>query len=86
MSHKMGKLHSNKLKGHRSAHSTSIDVLPPGPIAESWVAPLGKFDIEHDAIELEGYQMYAVEKWCVEKACPFLAVVLHLRPQGRRPF
>jgi hypothetical protein len=47
-----------------------MDISPPAPIADSWVAPLGKFDIEQDATELEGYQMYAVEKWYVDRAYP----------------
>lgn len=40
-----------------------MDVVPPHATEENWVAPLGKFDIEHDSVELEGFQMYAVEKW-----------------------
>lgn len=70
ISPKTGKPYSNKLKGHRPAHSASLDVLPPAPIVDSWVTPLGKFDIEQDATELEGYRMYAVEKWCVDRVWP----------------
>jgi hypothetical protein len=40
-----------------------MDIAPHHATGENWVAPLGKFDIEHDSVELEGYQMYAVEKW-----------------------
>ncbi|KIM25568.1 hypothetical protein M408DRAFT_331115 [Serendipita vermifera MAFF 305830] len=72
---KTGKHQSNRLKGHRSAHSASLDVLPPAPVVESWVSPLGKFDIEQDATELEGYQMYAVEKWVVDRS-KFMKVVI----------
>lgn len=63
ISPKIGKTQTNRLRTHRPTPSASIDVLPPAPVADSWAAPLGKFDIEQDATELEGYQMYAVEKW-----------------------
>lgn len=60
---KPGRQHPGRLKGLKSPRDNSIDVVPPQPFEENWVAPLGKFAIEQDAVELEGYQMYAVEKW-----------------------
>ncbi|KAG8804735.1 hypothetical protein FRC20_003849 [Serendipita sp. 405] len=75
VSPKTGKPYPNRLKGHRPTQSASLDVIPPPPIEENWVAPLGKFDIEQDVSELEGYQMYAVEKWVVDRS-KFMKVVV----------
>lgn len=63
ISPRTGKPYSNRLRGHKTSHSMSMDLIPPQPIEDNWVAPLGKFDIEQEAIELAGFQMYAVEKW-----------------------
>jgi hypothetical protein len=63
LSPKTGKPYPNRLKAHKHVHSNPMEAIPPHATEENWVTPLGKFDIEQDSVELEGYQMYAVEKW-----------------------
>ncbi|CAG7848712.1 SubName: Full=Related to SIN3 protein-binding protein STB2 {ECO:0000313/EMBL:CCA69064.1} [Serendipita indica DSM 11827] len=75
VSPKTGRPYPNRLRAHKPSHSVSIDILPSQPVEDNWVSPLGKFDIEQDATELEGYQMYAVEKWVVDRA-RFMKVVI----------
>ncbi|KAG8814770.1 hypothetical protein FRC17_000976, partial [Serendipita sp. 399] len=75
VSPRTGKPYPNRLKGHKPTQSATIDVVPPASAEENWVSPLGKFDIEQDSTELEGYQMYAVEKWVVDRS-RFMKVVL----------
>jgi hypothetical protein len=51
--------------------SASVDIVPPPQprpwsptdIAQQWIGLPLRFDILHDRLELEGYQIYAVEKW-----------------------
>jgi len=46
-----------------------MSVTPPTPgprrYAFTWVSKLGRFDIIQEEVEVEGYQIYAVQKWCV---------------------
>jgi hypothetical protein len=38
-------------------------------IGELWIGKKYRFEIDEDRIELQGYQMYAVEKWSVAPLC-----------------
>lgn len=68
-------------KGHRLQRATGrskslgagntqlhMSVIPPTPgprrYEVTWVSKLGQFDIIQEE-EVEGYQIYAVQKWCV---------------------
>jgi hypothetical protein len=46
-----------------------MSVIPPTPGPRrydvTWVSKLGQFDIIQEEVEVEGYQIYAVQKWCV---------------------
>ena len=52
-----------------------MSIIPPTPgpkpYEKTWVSALGQFDIVHEEVEVEGYQIYAVQKWFV------VQVVLH---------
>lgn len=49
----------------RQARSGSLGVeLGPNRECKDWVSALGKMHIVEEQLELRGYQMYAVEKWC----------------------
>ena len=37
---------------------------PSKDIGHLWFARSARFDVVQDQLELEGYQLYAVEKWC----------------------
>jgi len=68
-------------KGHRLQRATGkaksgagnaqlhMSVTPPTPgprrYEVTWVSKLGYFDIIQEEVEVEGYQIYAVQKWCV---------------------
>src|ERR1700761_8408134 len=54
LSPKTGRPYPTRLRAHKPAHSNSFDVVPPPSMEDNWVAPLGKFDIEQDSLELEG--------------------------------
>lgn len=50
----------------RPARSSSLGAeLGPNRESKDWVSALGKMHIVEEQLELRGYQMYAVEKWCV---------------------
>ena len=43
------------------------------PIGQTWLGKSANFEIVHDQLELEGFQLFAVEKWSVSHlllACP----------------
>lgn len=52
--------------GNAQLHMT-VTPATPGPrrYEVTWVSRLGQFDIIQEEVEVEGYQIYAVQKWCV---------------------
>ncbi|CCM01577.1 uncharacterized protein FIBRA_03637 [Fibroporia radiculosa] len=48
---------------------------PPGCPAD-WIGGGCKFDVVEDLVELEGYQIYAVEKWVVERRRPVIVLTV----------
>lgn len=47
-------------------HMSVIPPTPgPRPYEVTWVSKLGQFDIIQEEVEVEGYQIYAVQKWCI---------------------
>jgi hypothetical protein len=38
-------------------------------IGELWIGRKSRLEIDEDCVELQGYQMYAVEKWSVTCLC-----------------
>ena len=48
-----------------------MSVIPPTPgprpYEVTWVSKLGHFDIVQEDVEVEGYQLYAVQKWCAPR-------------------
>ncbi|KDQ20764.1 hypothetical protein BOTBODRAFT_50829 [Botryobasidium botryosum FD-172 SS1] len=59
----------------RGSRTGSMDFAPPAPNPQAnWLKSLGKFSIDQE-VELVGYQLYAVEKWVVErKLMPLVTV------------
>jgi len=52
--------------GNMQLHMSVIPPTPgPRPYEVTWVSKLGQFDIIQEEAEIEGYQIYAVQKWCV---------------------
>ncbi|KAF8897553.1 hypothetical protein BD779DRAFT_1491482 [Infundibulicybe gibba] len=49
---------------------------PAHPPADWIGAPL-RFNVEHKPLRVPGYQLYAVEKWCVERTRAVLVLVVH---------
>jgi hypothetical protein len=43
-------------------------------IGELWTGGRSRLEIDEDRLELQGYQMYAVEKWSVARLCPEFGV------------
>ncbi|KAJ6613421.1 hypothetical protein B0H10DRAFT_2436451 [Mycena sp. CBHHK59/15] len=52
---------------------------PPSPtdVAQEWIGLPLRFEIVADRHELEGYQIYAVEKWIVERDRPVTALTVY---------
>ncbi|OJA18986.1 hypothetical protein AZE42_00374 [Rhizopogon vesiculosus] len=46
-------------------------------IGELWIGRKSRFQIDEDRIELQGYQMYAVEKWIVERVRPVTVLTVY---------
>ncbi|EGO27567.1 hypothetical protein SERLADRAFT_435344 [Serpula lacrymans var. lacrymans S7.9] len=51
----------------QSSPDPAVISQPPPNVAAVWIGKPFRFDIVQDTLELEGYQMYAVEKWVVER-------------------
>lgn len=52
--------------GSMQLHMSVIPPTPgPRPYEVTWVSKLGQFDIIQEEVEVEGYQIYAVQKWCI---------------------
>ncbi|KAJ7095410.1 hypothetical protein B0H15DRAFT_1020241, partial [Mycena belliarum] len=75
------------LSHHRTrskAARPSIDIAAPLPrltsptdIAKDWIGLPLHFDIVTDRLELEGYQIYAVQKWIVERDRPVTVLTVY---------
>lgn len=57
-------------------NGSSLDITAPLPrpwsptdVANDWIGLPLRFEIETDRLELEGYQIYAVEKWYGRLCC-----------------
>ncbi|KDQ64523.1 hypothetical protein JAAARDRAFT_187846 [Jaapia argillacea MUCL 33604] len=63
--------------------STSVLALPepvpqvPEFAGEEWLGPNHKFDVVQEQLEIEGYQLYAVEKWIVERTRPVTVLTVY---------
>jgi hypothetical protein len=60
---------AGKAKSGAGNTQLHMSVIPPTPgprrYEVTWVSKLGQFDIIQEEVEVEGYQIYAVQKWCV---------------------
>lgn len=65
--HKTSPSKSRSRAGSVSTHLSSSERTEraPTPNAPDWIGGGCRFEVVEDQIELEGYQIYAVEKWCV---------------------
>ncbi|KAJ7228667.1 hypothetical protein GGX14DRAFT_692610 [Mycena pura] len=72
--------HRTRSKLTRSSTS-SVDITAPLPsptdTAHQWIGLPLHFDIVTDRLELEGYQIYAVEKWIVERDRPVTCLTVY---------
>ncbi|KAJ7180109.1 hypothetical protein C8R43DRAFT_1117442 [Mycena crocata] len=66
------------------AGAASVDITAPLPrpwsptdVANDWIGLPLRFDIVTDRLELEGYQIYAVEKWIVERDRPVTVLTVY---------
>ncbi|KAF7301688.1 hypothetical protein MIND_00734300 [Mycena indigotica] len=76
---------------HHRTHSklsrpstSSVDLAPAQPrptspteIAQQWIGLPLHFDIVTDRVQLEGYQIYAVEKWITERDRPVTCLTVY---------
>ncbi|KAJ7781220.1 hypothetical protein B0H16DRAFT_1671552 [Mycena metata] len=65
-------------------NGSSVDITAPLPrpwsptdVANDWIGLPLRFDIVTDRLELEGYQIYAVEKWIVERDRPVTVLTVY---------
>ena len=56
----------------RSRAGSVVASLQPSPdlsagpsVSVDWIGSGARFEVVEEQLELEGYQIYAVEKWCV---------------------
>lgn len=67
-SHRLQRAHGRAKSGGAGNTQLHMSVIPPTPGPKryevTWVSKLGQFDIIQEE-EVEGYQIYAVQKWCV---------------------
>ncbi|KAI0269158.1 hypothetical protein BC834DRAFT_967810 [Gloeopeniophorella convolvens] len=79
-SHKSPKIKSTPSKTSRS-HLTSSSSLPDSPasvtIGQAWIGKNANFDIVQEQLELEGYQLFAVEKWVTERTRPIITLAVY---------
>ncbi|EJD53733.1 hypothetical protein AURDEDRAFT_180156 [Auricularia subglabra TFB-10046 SS5] len=69
-------------KGVRS--QTLQPEAAPSSAPAPWVHELGRFDVVQSQTEMDGYQIYAVEKWVVErKALPVCVSVFTGKPEHK---
>lgn len=69
-------------KGAR-AQTLQPETAPSSATAQ-WVHDLGRFDVVQSQTEMDGYQIYAVEKWVVErKALPVCVSVFTGKPEHK---
>ncbi|KAJ6539368.1 hypothetical protein B0H19DRAFT_1240124 [Mycena capillaripes] len=65
-------------------NGSSLDITAPLPrpwspndVANDWIGLPLRFEIVTDRLELEGYQIYAVEKWIVERDRPVTVLTVY---------
>ncbi|KAJ7047354.1 hypothetical protein C8F04DRAFT_1171989 [Mycena alexandri] len=65
-------------------NGSAVDITAPLPrpwsatdVANDWIGLPLRFDIVTDRLELEGYQIYAVEKWIVERDRPVTVLTVY---------
>ncbi|KAI0638204.1 hypothetical protein C8Q77DRAFT_1187759 [Trametes polyzona] len=68
--------------GRSRAGSVSVNVSPEPPErvpsgASEWLPGGDKFEIVEEQLELEGFQIYAVEKWVVARKRPILVLTVY---------
>lgn len=62
---------ATKFGRSRSGSASAQSSPDPGARGGEWVSPSCKLEVVEDPIEMEGYQIYAVEKWQVNIClCP----------------
>ncbi|KAK7061736.1 hypothetical protein R3P38DRAFT_2831259 [Favolaschia claudopus] len=66
------------------SNTPSLDITAPLPrlwtptdVANDWIGLPLHFEIETDRLELQGYQIYAVEKWIVERDRPVTVLTVY---------
>ncbi|THH06359.1 hypothetical protein EW146_g9636, partial [Bondarzewia mesenterica] len=65
------------------SRSTSVSLSPPEPSQQSvdvgleWFGLSCRFEIAQEQIEIEGYQIYAVEKWVTERSRPVITLTVY---------
>lgn len=64
------------------ARSASVSVTVTQDITDSdvgalWIGKSCRFQVEQELLEIEGYQMYAVEKWIVERSRPVTVLTVY---------
>ena len=68
-SHRFQKATGRARSGGAGSVQLHMSVIPPTPgprpYEATWDSKLGQFDIVQEEVEVEGYQIYAVQKWCV---------------------
>lgn len=77
---------SSKLIRSRSGSVTAITTSAPfnagtgvgeDSIGERWIGRKSRLEIAENRVELQGYQMYAVEKWIVERVRPVTVLIVY---------
>ncbi|KAG2156080.1 hypothetical protein DEU56DRAFT_765463 [Suillus clintonianus] len=77
---------SSKLIRARSGSATAIMTsaafnagagVSEGSVGERWIGRKSRLEIAENRVELQGYQMYAVEKWIVERLRPVTVLIVY---------
>ncbi|KAJ6515875.1 hypothetical protein C8R45DRAFT_1140940 [Mycena sanguinolenta] len=76
--------HSSHTRTRSKLVRSSVDTTAPLPrpwsptdVAKHWIGLPLHFDIVSDRLELEGYQIYAVQKWIVERDRPVTVLTVY---------
>ncbi|KAJ3527194.1 hypothetical protein NM688_g8160 [Phlebia brevispora] len=76
-------LRSSPVKPSRSRAGSVVASLQPSPelsttqtVFSDWIGSGCRFEVVEEQIELEGYQIYAVEKWVVERKRPVIVLTV----------